>query len=174
MDPCLLASFVFRHACYLICLLSLPYRDGRRHLQSCKDHKLAIKYIHTLHVYIPAYIHGLAPVRALLSPAFPSLPFSSLAAHRPNYMEGSSSSRLAIVAIRRVSHNTVCMYVSMFAYMNVYNMHLCLMECMCYLVQVMSEGLGQPTNDWSQWAGEDATLPSSEPTPPSPIKQRNF
>ena len=34
----------------------------------------------------------------------------------------------------------------------------------------LSEGLGQPTNDWSQYAGEDATLPSSEPTPPSPIK----
>ena len=32
----------------------------------------------------------------------------------------------------------VCMYLSMFAYMNVYNMHLCLKECMCYLVQVMS------------------------------------
>ena len=34
----------------------------------------------------------------------------------------------------------------------------------------LSEGLGKPTNDWSQRAGEDATLPSAEPTPPSPIK----
>ena len=73
-------------------------------------------------MYIPAYIHGLAPVRALLSPAFSSLPFSPLAAHRPNYMEGSSSSsRLAIVTIRRVSHNTVCMYVCIY---------LCLFICM--------------------------------------------
>ena len=38
----------------------------------------------------------------------------------------------------------------------------------------LSEGLGQPTNNWSQWAGEDATLPSSESTPPFSIKQRNF
>jgi len=74
----------------------------------------------------------------------------------------------------------ICMYVCIY---------VCLYECILYVsvfegmyvlpsaddVQLgLSEGLGQPTNDWSQWAGEDATLPSSEPTPPSPIKQRNF
>jgi hypothetical protein len=31
----------------------------------------------------------------------------------------------------------------------------------------LSEGLGQPTIDWSQWAGEDAAMPLSESTPPS-------
>jgi hypothetical protein len=127
-------------------------------------------------MYTPAYIHGLAPVRNLLSPAFSSLPFSSLAAHRPNYMEGSSSSRLAIVAIRRVSHNTVWMYVcimdvSMFVYMYVSVFEgMYVLPCADDVQLGLSEGLGQPTNDWSQWAGKDATLPSSEPTPPSPIK----
>ena len=50
-----------------------------------------------------------------------------------------------------------------------------LKECICYLVKMMSklglsEGLGQPTDDWFQWAGEEATMPSCESTPPSPIK----
>ena len=55
-----LAYFVFRHACFLNCLLFLPYRDGLRHLQNCKYHKLAIPYIHyihTLHIYIYISIH---------------------------------------------------------------------------------------------------------------------
>ena len=85
-------------------------------------------YIH--YMYILAYINGLAPVRTLLSPAFSSLPFSSLAAHRPNFMEGSSSSRLAIATIRRVSHNTVCMYVCIYVCI-----YLCLPICM-YIISV--------------------------------------
>ena len=126
-------------------------------------------YIH--YMYIPAYIHGLAPVRTLLSPAFSSLPFSSLAAHRPNYMEGSSSSRLAIVAIRRVFHNTVCMYSMypcMFVYMYVYYMYLCLKECMCYLVQVMSNSDYRKVSDNQPMIGLNGpgkTLPCLHPNP---------
>ena len=63
----------------------------------------------------------------------------------------------------------------MFVYMFVY-MYVSVFEGMYVLpcaddVQLgLSEGLGKPTNDWSQRAGEDATLPSAESTPLSPIK----
>ena len=65
----------------------------------------------------------------------------------------------------------VCMYVSMFVYM-CEGMYV--LPCADDVQLGLSEGLGQPTNDWSQWAGEDATMPSSEPSLPSAIKQRNF
>ena len=57
----------------------------------------------------------------------------------------------------------VILYVSMFEGMYV-------LPCADDVQLGLSEGLGQPTNDWSQWAGEDAGMPSSESTPPSPIK----
>ena len=117
------------------CLLSLPYRDGRRHLQSCKDHKLAIPYIHILHVlytiyilYIPAYINGLAPVGTLLSHLH-SLPFHSRRwqpiartiwrahHHHDSLLPQSEEYPTALY---------VCMYLSMFVYMYVYYMYLCL------------------------------------------------
>ena len=71
-------------------------------------------------------------------------------------------------------------YVSMYVCIYVCILYVCVFEGMYVLpcadaVQLgLLEGLGQPTNDWSQCAGEDATLPSSISTPPSPIKQRNF
>jgi hypothetical protein len=74
----------------------------------------------------------------------------------------------------------VCIYVFIYVCLYVCILYVSVFEGMYVLpcvddVQLgLLEGLGQPTNDWSQWAGEDATLPSSEPTPPSPIKQRNF
>jgi hypothetical protein len=163
-----LTYFVFRHACYLNCLLSLPYRDGRRYLQSCKYHKLAIPYIHTLHVYTSIHTWT-SPCSNLLSPAFSSLPFSPLAVHRPNYMEGSSSSRLAIVTIRRVSHNTVCMYsmyLCMFVYMYVYYMYVGLKECMCYLVQMLSNSDYRKVSDNQPMIGLNGpgkTLPCLHP-----------
>ena len=74
----------------------------------------------------------------------------------------------------------VCMYVFIYVCLYVCIQYVSVFEGMYVLpcaedVQLgLLEGLGQPTNDWSPWAGEDATLPSSEPSPPSPIKQRNF
>ncbi len=70
----------------------------------------------------------------------------------------------------------VCMYVSIYVCLYVCILYVSVFEGMYVLpcaddVQLgLLEGLGQPTNDWSPWAGEDATLPSSEPNPPSPIK----
>ena len=57
----------------------------------------------------------------------------------------------------------VILYVSVFERMYV-------LPCADDVHLGLSEGLGQPTNDWSQWAGEDAGMPSSETTPSSPIK----
>ena len=70
----------------------------------------------------------------------------------------------------------VCMYVCIYVCLNVCILHVTVFEGMYVLpcsddVQLgLSEGLGQPTNDWSQRAGEDAAMPSSESTPSSPIK----
>ena len=62
----------------------------------------------------------------------------------------------------------VCLYVCI--------LHVTVFEGMYVLpcaddVQLgLSEGLGQPTNNWSRWAGEDATKSSSESSSPSPIE----
>ena len=57
----------------------------------------------------------------------------------------------------------VILYVSVFEGMYV-------LPCADDVQLGLSEGLGQPTNDWPQWAGEDAGMPSSETTPSFPIK----
>ena len=53
------------------------------------------------------------------------------------------------------------MYVCIYVCLCMYTIGICVYVLPCAGdVQVgLSEGLGQPTNDWSQWAGEDATMP---------------
>ena len=71
----------------------------------------------------------------------------------------------------------VCIYVSIYVCLYVCILYVSVFQGMYVLpcaddVQLgLSEGFGQPTHDWSQWTGEDATMPSSESTPPSSIKQ---
>ena len=62
----------------------------------------------------------------------------------------------------------VCLYVCIL-YVSVFE-GMYVLPCVGDVQLGLLEGLGQPTNDWSQWAGEDASMPSSESTAPSPIK----
>ena len=120
----------------------------------------------------------LEPFSHLYSLPFPSRRWQPIArtiwrAHRHHDSLLSQSEEYPIILY---SCMFVCIYVCLYVcilYVTVFE-GMYVLPCADDVHLELSEGLGQPTNDWSQWAGEHATLPSSEPTPPSPIKQRNF
>ena len=132
-------------------------------------------YIH--YMYIPAYIHGLVPVALfshLHSLPFPSRRWQPIARtiwrahhHHDSLLAQSEEYPITLYACMHVLWMYLCLFVYM--YVSVFErMHV--LPCADDVQLGLSEGLGQPTNDCSPWAGEDATLPSSESTPPSPIK----
>ena len=125
-------------------------------------------------MYILAYINGLAPIRTLLSHLH-SLPFPSRrwqpiarSIWRAHHHHDSLLSQSEEYPIALYVCMFICMYVSMFVYMYVYYVYLCLKECMCYLVQMMSNSDYRKVSDNQPMIGlhgPGKTLPCLNPNP---------